>query len=282
MLVEVGREVQQRVFKSPPPRQQQRDQDASDAPVAVAEGVDRLESVVRPCHLDERGRPAFVRDVLEQVGEAVAHPRGRRRRVDRDAACGDVVLHVPEPPRPGASLAARARHQRAVDVADEVGIDRRAVAHALQAVLERGDVVERLASVVVRGGRAAERLDGGEFEQRGARALDLRAADGFLAQVQGRQRIRLAHHAAEPGEQSEVVLGLGEQVGVLGDGGALNIGRRREGVRHECVVPPAARRMQRDDLARRVGEVGDVHRVPPPLVKHHAMFLNNSRRTEAR
>ena len=93
MLLEVGREVEQRLWQCLAQYEHERDHQSADAAVAVEERMDDLELVVSDGELDQEREFGLVEEAFE-VGERVVHLVGRRRDED-----GVVERAAAEPDR---------------------------------------------------------------------------------------------------------------------------------------------------------------------------------------
>ena len=183
MLLQIQAEIQERLAQHPGVAQQQGYEQPAHAPVAVEEGVDGLELHVRESRLQQRGLLLRMEETLERR-HAPGHLGVRGRHEDGVSRAGpsDPVLREPE--LAGGSFAAPpARHQHAVDLADQAVRQRKPLPQPAQTVFEGGHVVRDFAHVVERNPRRLLHLEEQEVGQRRLRSFDLGRKHCFLAYV---------------------------------------------------------------------------------------------------
>jgi hypothetical protein len=174
--------------------QQQRDEDATDAAVAVEEGMDRLELVVDERESDEqRKRTVRVQELLERIQRRLelVSWRWRDEASLRDLlpVDADGVLLVPE--LTGAIVTtANSRQEDAMHVLDHAEAHRQR-RELLEAVLEGADVVVHFASFAAGGGRKVCCLVQDELLGRGDGPLDPAGHDRFPPLKWADQQVRV-------------------------------------------------------------------------------------------
>src|SRR5262249_21361886 len=148
-LLEVERQVEDRLRERLLDAQEERDEQAAEAAVAVEEWVDRLELDMRERGLDERWRAAraIVEEQLERSHARRPVARGRRDESRRARSlAADPVLARPEFAG-RLRAAAPLREEHPVDLLEQAQRERESSAEPRHAVRHRGDVVRHLLDV---------------------------------------------------------------------------------------------------------------------------------------
>ena len=178
MALEEEAQIQERLGEQLPVLEQQRDEQAADAAIAVEIGMDGFELHVHERGADERRELRLAVDVLLQVTQERAQLLRRRWNEDRVARAGaaDPVLAAAQFTwlfrRPAHTF-----HQPPMRFIQETGGQRETLlaSQLLARIGERGEVVRDLLHVVrrlvVARGRAG--LVGEQVDQTRLRALDL-------------------------------------------------------------------------------------------------------------
>ena len=143
-------EIEDRLAQHPRLAEDQRDEQPTQAPIAVEKRVDRLELDVGQARPDERGqrRILAVQEALERI-EAFVQSIGRRRHEQGVAGPGsaDPVLRAAKFARLLRCAPARLE-QDGVHFADQPERQRKSAPHPGDAMLNRRDVVRNLGHVV--------------------------------------------------------------------------------------------------------------------------------------
>src|SRR5438874_1804341 len=234
--LEEGAQVEERRGQHALGDEQQRDEQPSDAPVAVEEGVDGFELRVHERGVNEWGERVVVQEVLP--GAEALHEAVRRRRHEggvgeRASRRADPVLAAPETAG-RCGVAPRPTHESLVQLPHEPQRQRQR-AQSLHAVLERDDVVGDLTQV----SRAAR--DGGtslgreELAEGRLRPFDATREHRLAPDEGADEQVRIREPAALAGEPADRPVCRRERSGE--PGAPFEAGRN--GRRH--VGPVAAR-----------------------------------------
>lgn len=228
--------------------QQQRDQQAAEAAVAVEEGVDRLELHVGERGPDQRGGrlggPRTGAGPAVQKGLEGRHAGldfvGRRRHevgAARSRAT-DPVLRAPELARQ-LLAAPRAGHQLGVHLADQAVAERESLAQAHHGVAESSHIVRDLDDVVDRHAGHFVELEEQQVRERRLGALDLGREHGLAPHVGVEEEIGVRQQLGDAVEAAEREGGPFEERLA----GAIEIQRRcggsGRGTKARTVSPPA-------------------------------------------
>ena len=214
--------------------EQQRNEQAADAPVAVEKRMDGLELRVDERGVHQRREGVVVKELLPlpKAGHQLAGRRGNVPGVLEDASGRtDPVLGAAKLSR-GSRVSPDAPHQSLVQLPHETQGERQRV-QAPYPVLQGGHVVGHLLQIGCIPFDLCPGPRGKQLAQGSLRALDAAGKHRFPVQERPDEQVRIRHQPPFPGEPAYRQVGAGE------GGNQLRIPANRGGQwgRHEGAVP---------------------------------------------